>query len=268
MTESKRRVECETWPGSLFLRGRTVNVYWINLLYVPVTEFKVPLSWCGLYFQNMPSLWPPVFQKQDCSIHFSHASDPLFVTATVSLTADIVVHSTVPPNTAKRMLMNIFVMSSQELPIKGNRPTAVALSDARELSVSVSTNRWTLSVRKVHTHRFPGWWCNCVELGGCCLWFRVCAKMKSEMNLQMAPMEEDIVLLLSTKTKHSGLKTIFIYSTSANFASFPNGDHGSCGHHWLRYDVMLHGLLGITMMSTTVQSSQKSTLWMHQPRHR
>lgn len=65
--------------------------------------------------------------------------------------------------------MDIIVMLNQELPIKVKRPTVVALSDARELSISVSTNRWTLSERKVHTHRFPGWWYNCVELGGCCL---------------------------------------------------------------------------------------------------
>ncbi|KAK9967968.1 hypothetical protein ABG768_002323, partial [Culter alburnus] len=51
--------------------------------------------------------------------------------------------------------MNIIVMLDQELPIKVKGATAVALSDARELSVSVSTNRWTLSERKVHTHRFP-----------------------------------------------------------------------------------------------------------------
>lgn len=44
--------------------------------------------------------------------------------------------------------MNIFVMLSQELPIKVERPVAVALSDARELSVSVSTNRCALSGEK------------------------------------------------------------------------------------------------------------------------
>lgn len=48
--------------------------------------------------------------------------------------------------------MNIIVMLDQELPIKVKGATAVALSDARELSVSVSTNRWTLSERKcTHT---------------------------------------------------------------------------------------------------------------------
>lgn len=48
--------------------------------------------------------------------------------------------------------MNIRMMLSQELTIKVKRPTAVAFGDARELSVSVSTNRWTLSEQKVHTH--------------------------------------------------------------------------------------------------------------------
>lgn len=44
-------------------------------------------------------------------------------------------------------------------------------------------------------------------------------------------------------------KYIYIYFTSADFASVLNGDHGSCSPHLTPHwnDVMLHRLLGTTM---------------------
>lgn len=124
-----------------------------------------------------------------------------------SIDGSMVPQFTVLSTTAKRLLMNIFVMLSQELPIKVERPLAVALSDARELSISVSTNQCTLSRRKAHTHAN-------FLVGGV-----------------IALNWEDVVCIFTTAWNEiwNSWKTISDHFTLDSFGPIPNGILCPCG---------------------------------------